>query len=289
MILPSLVIAQQDPIYAQYLNNPLTINPAYAGINNQFSARVQYRTQWAGIEANPKTFNFSSNISIAQNKVGVGLMVLQDNIGDLKNTEMATSFSYKIKFEDTYLSFGMQAGFVRQSNDPSMLTIRDPGDPSFAPYTSTKFNLGTGLMLKGEKFRVGLSVPRLLPATVNSGGQDIELYKQYYYFFGAYNFRINDKLWFKPSTLLRGTQGAPISTDVNATFTFRDYYSGGIFTRNFKTYGVLLQALFKQYHLGYVFEVPGSKDSSLRFTSHEITLGVSLGLLTYHDKVAKVF
>ncbi len=40
--------AQQDPIYAQYLNNPLTINPAYAGINNQFSARVQARTQWAG-------------------------------------------------------------------------------------------------------------------------------------------------------------------------------------------------------------------------------------------------
>ena len=31
-------ICPADPIYAQYLTNPLTINPAYAGINNQFTA-----------------------------------------------------------------------------------------------------------------------------------------------------------------------------------------------------------------------------------------------------------
>ena len=77
--------AQQDPIYATYLNNPLNINPAFAGINNQFSTRVQYRTQWAGLDANPNTFNFSGNTSIVQNKVGLGLMVIQDKLGDIRN------------------------------------------------------------------------------------------------------------------------------------------------------------------------------------------------------------
>lgn len=285
----TMATGQQDPIYAQYLNNPLTINPAYAGINNQFSARVQFRTQWAGIEANPQTFNFSGNISIVQNKVGVGLVALQDQLGDIKNIEVAVPVSYKIKFNDTYLSFGMQAGIVNQNNNPSALNIRDGGDAAFASYSETTFNLGAGLMLKNDKYTVGLSAPRLLPATIDTGGGSIELYKQHYYLLGSYIFRMSDKLWFKPSVLLRGTKGAPLSVDVNPTFTFREFYSAGIFTRNFKTYGALVQVLVNQWHLGYVFELPGSKDSSLRFTSHEITLGISLGVLTYHDKVAKVF
>ena len=285
----SVLVAQQDPIYAQYLNNPLTINPAYAGINNQFSVRLQARTQWAGIDANPQTMNLSSNISLAQNKMGLGLMVLGDKLGDIRNIEVAVPVSYKIKFNDTYLSFGMQAGFVNQKNNPSALNIRDAGDPAFAPFSQTSFNLGAGLMLKNEKFRIGLSAPRLLPATINNGGTSIELYKQSYYLFGSYVMRMNDRLWFRPSVLLRGTPGAPVSVDVNPTFTFREFYSAGVFTRNFKTYGALVQILVNNFHLGYVFELPGSKDSSLRFTSHEITLGFSMGVLTYHDKVAKVF
>jgi type IX secretion system PorP/SprF family membrane protein len=72
--------SQQDPIYAQYLNNPLTINPAYAGINDQFSVRLQYRTQWEGIEANPMTANFSGNISFLQNRMGAGLVVTHDQL-----------------------------------------------------------------------------------------------------------------------------------------------------------------------------------------------------------------
>ena len=32
------VCAQQDPIYAQYQNNPLVINPAFTAINEKFNA-----------------------------------------------------------------------------------------------------------------------------------------------------------------------------------------------------------------------------------------------------------
>src|SRR4051812_31473242 len=88
--------AQQDPIYAQYLNNPLIINPAYAGSNNMFNAGIQYRRQWAGLDGNPTTVNFNSHMSVYQNRVGLGLMVIQDKIGDTKNTEFSTAYSYKI-------------------------------------------------------------------------------------------------------------------------------------------------------------------------------------------------
>lgn len=288
-ILVFRVSAQQDPIYSQYLTNPITINPAYAGINNQFNARVQFRTQWAGLDANPQTFNANGNISIVQNKVGLGLMLLHDQLGDIRNMEFSIPVSYKIRLKESYISFGMQAGFVNQRNNPNKLTIRDPGDPAFNSYSETVFNLGTGVMLKHDKYKIGFSVPRLLPTTINPSGSSIELYRQQYYLFGSYNHHLNDKLWLKPSVLIRGTSGAPLSFDLNATMTFREYYSGGLFTRNFNSYGALLQVLLNNYCIAYVFELPGGKNTNPRFTSHEISISISKGLLTYHDLVPKVF
>lgn len=281
--------AQQDPIYAQYINNPLAINPAFAGSNNMFNAGLQYRTQWAGIEANPVTVNFNSHMAVYQNRAGVGLQVVQDKIGDTKNTEFSTSYAYKLKLNNSTLSFGMQTGFIRYTNNPSSLIIRDAGDDAFNSVTETKFNTGAGLLLKSDRYIFGLSVPRLLPATVSQGGQTVELYKQHYYLFGSYVMFITDKLRFKPSVLLRGTKGSPFSTDVNASFTMNEFYTAGIFSRNFKTYGLLLQAMVKNFRLGYVFELPGSSASSLNFTSHEITIGLSMGVLSYHEKAVKTF
>src|SRR5882762_4375050 len=93
------IFGQQDPINALYLNNPITINPAYAGANNMLNAGIQYRTQWAGIESNPTTINFNSHMSVLNNKGGVGIMAIQDRIGDSKSTTFNTLYAYKIKFK----------------------------------------------------------------------------------------------------------------------------------------------------------------------------------------------
>jgi hypothetical protein len=42
--------AQVDPLYAQYLTNPMTINPAYTGLKNNLNMSVAYRKQWAGFD-----------------------------------------------------------------------------------------------------------------------------------------------------------------------------------------------------------------------------------------------
>lgn len=282
------VFAQQDPIYAQYINNPMTINPAFTGSNNMFNASLQYRTQWAGLDANPTTINFSSNMAVYRNRAGVGIMVIQDKIGDTKNTEFQGTFAYKIPIKKSWLSFGMQTGFVRYESDPSSLSIRDPGDPAFSGLTETKFNTGVGLLLKGDRFIAGVSVPRLLPATVSQGGQSIELYGQTYYVFGSYVIFLSEEVRFKPAVLMRATQGSPLSFDVNASFTFKEMYTGGIFTRNFKAYGLLAQVVVSKFKFGYVLELPGGS-SSLNFTTHELMLGISMDLLSFHDRALKTF
>jgi len=281
--------SQQDPIYASYMQNPLAINPAYAGSNNMLNASFQYRTQWAGLDQNPTTINFSAHSSVMRSQVGVGVMVIQDKLGDNKNTEFQGVFSYKLPVSSTTsLSFGMQTGFIRYETDPSMLTIRDPGDPAFEELTETKFNTGVGLLLKSDNYMVGLSVPRLLPATVSQGGQTIELYKQTYYLFGSYAWLLSQDIRFKPSVLMRYAQGSPVAYDVNATITYKEHLTAGLFTRNFNTYGLLAQMILSKFRMGYVFELPVGS-SNLNFTTHEITVGINMHVLSFHDRALKTY
>src|ERR1044071_6847791 len=186
-VLQSLMMfGQQDPIYSLYVNNPLAINPAYAGANNMLNAGIQYRTQWAGIDSNPTTMTFNSHMSVLNNKGGVGIMVVQDRIGDTKSTDFKAMYAYKIRFDWATMSFGMQAGFTRYVSDPALLTIRDNGDPSFNPIRVTNFNIGSGIFFKGDQWVAGVSAPRMLPATASQFGTTIKLYDQTYYAFGSY-------------------------------------------------------------------------------------------------------
>ncbi|MEI9918060.1 MAG: type IX secretion system membrane protein PorP/SprF [Bacteroidota bacterium] len=280
--------AQQDPIYAQYLMNPMLLNPSYAGLTNNLQVNAGYRLQWMGLDSSPKTMNLNGNMSILENKAGVGASMVQDKIGNTTVTEFNAAFAYKLKLQnDITFSFGMQGGVVGFKTDNSSLNIRDAGDDAFPTGTirSTNVNLGTGITLMGDKFIVGLSVPRLLPTKINSGTQDFQLYNQHYYLYGAYVHVINERLRFKPSVLIRAVKGAPVSADIAANLNINMLHTVGIFVRNLNAYGVLLQTtLGEKFRLGYVFELPSSKSVGAQFTTHEIQLGLRMGVLNFHER-----
>jgi type IX secretion system PorP/SprF family membrane protein len=276
-------IAQLDPIYAQYLNNPYILNPAYAGSSNMLNAQLQYRLQWAGFAGNPVTTNFNVHASFFQNKMGLGMQVIQDQIGENKNTEFNVAYAYKLELSSATLSFGLQAGLINYTNQIDELNINNSGDPAFFNYSETNFNTGAGLMLMSDRFIVGLSAPRLLPATVSLDGESIDVYSRHYYLFGSYMLMLSEKLRFKPATLLHVTSGVPLSVDLNANFTYLDNFSAGIFTRNFNTYGLLVSAALNNFRFGYVLELPTEKSVGLNFTTHEFMLGIKLKAFSTHD------
>jgi len=277
-----LAEAQQDPLYSQYFNNPMLINPAFAGSNQRLYAGAAYRSQWAGIEGGPVTFNFNSHLALAENKVGVGIVAVQDQLGDIKNTQYGGVFSYHIKLKNSTFSFGMQAGFTRYATDPNSIKVLNNPDPAFNQFTETKFNTGAGILLQSERYILSISVPRMLASSVSQGGQSIQVYNQNFYLYGSYLFYLNERIQFKPSTLLRATSGTPLSADINANFVFNKLYTAGLFTRKFNSYGILLQMVMSNYRVGYVFELPG-KGSALNFSTHEISLSFSLDVLSFHN------
>lgn len=285
------VQAQQDPLYSQYMLNPLLLNPAYAGLNNNFNAMLGYRTQWTGLEGQPTTINASVHSSLLDNKAGGGFLLVQDRIGNIANTEMNVSASYKLHFKEQVFSFGMQAGLQHYRTDFSDLNVRDPGDNAFiGGEKGTRLNIGAGAILKSETYFIGLSIPRLLPSTFKNGGQEFELYNQHYYLMGSYVYYFNEHIRLKPSILFRGVSGAPASVDLAFNVNLNAIHTAGIFTRNFKTYGLLLQTLLQEkYRFGYVFELPTNNSVGSQFTTHEISLGVLLSVFSFHERTLSNF
>jgi type IX secretion system PorP/SprF family membrane protein len=282
----SVAEAQVDPLYAQYLNNPLLINPAYTGLNNNFNASLTYRKQWAGFDGSPTTVNASGHTSLFDNKMGVGLYVMQDKAAINKNTDIQATYSYKLELKnDRILSFGLQAGIINYKSNNSALNPRDPGAPEFQGNQSfSKPTFGAGLILKSERYLIGFSVPRLLSEKVSIGGLQTALYQQHFYLTGAYVIFLNEHIRFKPAVLMKGVKGAPISTDLNFSVNLDEKYTGGVFTRNFNTYGLLAQMKLKDnIRFGYVFEVPTNHSVGARYTSHELMLGINLSLLSSHS------
>jgi len=283
--LPAL--AQQDPLYSQYLLNPLTLNPAYAGLNNNFNAMVGYRTQWVGMEGHPETLSASAHSSLVNNKAGAGLLFMTDKLGTTTTTEVMASFAYKLPVkEGTTLSFGMQVGMQNFKSDYSSLNLQHPDDVAFTGTgRGSRINLGTGVMLKSEKYLIGLSVPRLLPSTFTNDGQEFTLYNQHFYLMGAYVHYLNERIRLKPTVLLRGVKGAPASVDLGFNINLNAVHTAGVFTRNFNTYGLLLQTILKEkYRFGYVFEMPTNSSVGTNFSTHEITFGVLLSAFSFHER-----
>lgn len=276
--------AQVDPLYAQYLNNPMLINPAYAGLNNNFNAAVTYRKQWAGFDGSPTTFNVNGHTSLFDNRMGVGLMFVKDNVGINSNTEVHGTYAYRLDLDQKYLSFGLQAGFISYRGNYEDLNIYDRQDPAFHEVQNvSKPSFGAGLILHSDRFFLGLSIPRMLKARVTVDDIESQLYSQHFYAMGAYVFYISEHIRLKPSVLLKSVKGSPMSADLNFAMTFEEKITAGIYTRNLNAYGLMGQIKFGgAYRFGYAFEVPSGNSVGARFTTHEISFGLNMALLGFH-------
>ena len=285
ILVGSVSFGQQDPLYSQYLLNPFIVNPAYAGLTKNITALVANRSQWTGIDGSPVTMNASLHMALVNNKMGLGLTVLKDKIGTNKITEAHAAYAYHIERKNNdRISFVLQAGAVNYRNDFSILTI-DPADPKFQNNISeTTFSFGAGIIYTSDKLMAGISVPKMLSAKMKIDGTEVILYKQHVYAHVTYLFDLSHQLKLKPFAMVRYVKGAFINADVGGSFTFKDSYTLGLFTRNLHTFGLLAKInLGDMLRMGYVFELPGNKSVGLNYTAHEITLGIQTRLFKFHD------
>jgi len=189
------VFGQQDAQYTQYMYNMNVINPAYAGSKGVVSVGLLGRTQWVGIEGAPKTVTLSLHSPVGK-AVGLGLSIINDEIGPVKENNIFADFSYTIiTSEEGRLAFGLKTGF-------SFLDVRDlitnePSDLLNTPIHKTSVNFGAGFYYYTDKFYLGFSVPNFLETRhlENDGGvASTASEKMHYFLTSGYVFNISDNL-----------------------------------------------------------------------------------------------
>ena len=153
--------AQQDPQYTQYRYNMNVINPAYAGTTEGLAVGALYRSQWVGLDGAPKTMTFSIHSPVGE-KVGLGLSLIADEIGPIKETNAYVDFSYTIPVGmETKLAFGLKGGFTFHDIGISedQINLIDMGDPFFAQnINETTPNIGAGVYFyKPNKYYISIT------------------------------------------------------------------------------------------------------------------------------------
>ena len=74
--------AQQDPQFSQNMFIKLPFNPGYAGTTGALCATAVYRNQWVGFNGAPKTFFFCIDKPFIELHGGLGLTIMNDQIGN---------------------------------------------------------------------------------------------------------------------------------------------------------------------------------------------------------------
>lgn len=215
---------QSEATYSQYMFNGLAINPAYAGSHESLDLTVLSRFQSMGIEGAPVTQTFTGHTAIVDRRIGLGFLLINDKIGVTQQTGFYLSYAYKIRFDRSTLSLGLQAGGTMVDAKYSQLLIRQPGDPVLGDdIQGFKPNFGAGIYYSSEYFYAGISMPQM----INAGEKAITQLQPLIFTSGIV-FTLNPVLKLKPNILFRVVDQVPVEFNFNMNLLIHEVVWFGV-------------------------------------------------------------
>ena len=284
------VVGQQDAQYTQYMYNTMTVNPGYAGSRGQLSLAALYRSQWVGLDGAPETFTLNLHSPIRNSKLGYGISIVNDNIGDgvVSETYLDAMVSYTIDVSlDAKLSFGLKVGGNFLSLDFNGLNNFDD-EPITGDNIDNRFspNFGLGVYYHTDRFYAGLSAPNILETDYFDNSQrdanSVQFLSQErinFYLITGYVFDLNSNLKFKPALLTKVVGGAPLQLDLSASFLFNEKFSfGAAYRWDAAVSGLLGFQITDQLMLGLAYDRETTDLGGTQFNdgSFEVFLRVEL-------------
>ncbi|GAB2565903.1 PorP/SprF family type IX secretion system membrane protein [Spirosoma areae] len=277
--------AQKEVLYSQYLQNPLSINPAYAGSRESFHLTAFLRRKWISVRYAPITQSVSADGAIANGRVGLGFQALNDRMGLFAATGVYGSVAYRFNLPAlAKLAIGVQGGV-------HVLPIQDV--TTAASVNRAVGSLGVGIYYQSDRFFAGISAPEL-------SGQVTDLTGRYLYksvrpvlFQVGVPVKVAENTVLIPSILISKITDRPLGFDLNLRAWFSEEVGLGLSYRQ-NSPGLIqtnyVQAfaeyqLSKAIRLGYVFnsqtpESPNARQYDQK-SVHEIMLRFSPNTLRF--------
>jgi len=299
----TVTLAQQQPLYSQYMLNTFLINPAVAGAEGLTAFHLTARKQWAGYDEGPSTYAMSVQTRILKTsfrnrsrliksrarrrrpsgRIGLGGFVYNDVNGRIRRTGFQGTYAYHIYLRDVQLSFGASLSAYQFKINVTPDDGFEPDDPllknklqRFSP------DANVGFMMSTEKYYAGVSATSLFQSSIQfGGGSTTNAYRilRQYYLIGGYRFEpYKSDFSIEPSILFTVTERKSTSTDLNVKLYYRQDYWVGVSYRTVGAMVMMFGTRYQQFTFGYAFDYNFTDVSSLsRYGSHEIMIGYKIG------------
>ena len=279
MLAVSRAGAQYGVSFSHYWDLEPYFNPGSIGKQQKLNVAAVYALSFAGFENNPRSMYVGADMPLyfLKNHHGVGVSMLNDQIGLFTHQRLAVQYAYKHRLFGGMLSAGVQLGFLSEGFDGSKLDVEDSGDPALSgsDVNGSAFDVGFGLYYSRGPWYVGLSAQHVTSPLVELGETNELQIDPTYYLTGGYNIKLrNPFLIIHPSVLVR-TDGVAWRGDVSGRLVYsndKKVLYGGLSYSPTNSVTVLVGGRFHGIHIGYSYEVYTS-GISIGNGSHELILG----------------
>lgn len=273
----TVIQAQQTALYSQYMFNPFTINPAYAGSRSAFSAVMLYRNQWVGMVGAPQSSSLSIHTPLEGKNIGLGFNVINDKIGPTNNLGIFGTYAYHLATGDGKLSMALRAGTYRFQLDGNAIEYKNIDKFSGASVAGRFIpSFDFGLYYYTKTLYGGLAITHLTGSKVNFDNiSDLstQLVRHYMVNFG-YAYILNRDLIVKPSTLVKYTGNAPVNVDINLSVLIKEVFWLGASYRTSKDLVLIAEFNITDIlRLGYSYDLGLNALQDFNSGSHELFVG----------------
>ncbi len=273
---------EQSAVFTHYFINPILINPAAAGFNENHQIFMNFRSQWTGFPESPKSYGIGYNGPIGKT-LGIGLGVMSENLGNMTNTRVQLNYAFRYEVKNVKFAAGFSTEFITKRVSESVLTspLYDPDDEIIQNAVDGNkifdASLGASATFKKSTF-VGITFPNLVVAKIGeieSGQNEGSFFKYSIIYFGhefevePYNFKL------KPSLLVHNIKDKPLQIDFNMVGSFiNDKLIAGASVRagTGGATGLLLGTNVDVFKLYYSYDLTFQKFQKYNSGSHELTL-----------------
>ncbi len=281
---------QQDVQFTQFMFNRIYYNPGVAGSGGAICITGLHRSQWVGFEGAPVTQNINANIPINALHGGIGVSIVNDQIGFFNNVSADLMYAYQIQLPQGTLGIGLGGSFQNSGLSDAVWIPADfnpdptnPGGfPDLAlPATDAngfQVDLTFGAYYSSETVWGGISTTRVIEssATVDNqfGTPTVFRNSRHYYIMGGYNWAIPGSNWeLQPAVLTKVAAGSATVFDVNVMGVYNKKLWGGVTYRLQDAIGTMVGYQFSPaFRAGYSYDIATSPLSGSGSGSHEIML-----------------
>jgi len=233
-------VAQQIPMFSQYIYNPYMLNPSMAGqLKEAPNLFLAHRSQWAGISGAPTTSFLSLDAPIITDKVGIGFNFFNDVTDIMRRFGGYASYSYSYDIdENNRLVPGVSVGIVDNQIDFGKSVVRDTDDPILFTESQRKASFDGAFGMSyfyRDKVEAGIAVPQLLSNKFNFEDNNTSAtfrLQQHLLFHAKYNYQVSDDYSIHPLLALRYTKNTPLQYDVNVIGIYKDIFRLGLSYRS---------------------------------------------------------